>query len=106
MLKRCVLGLFLVTLLQPWLLFGLNQNTLLNNIELKLMNIIAYSQMLEEELGNSLRISIEQKQHIEKMLNELNALRNELGEQKIRLVVSGSLLAKFKNRVVALLNII
>ncbi len=99
MLRRCVIGLLLVTLLQPWMLFAPNQTSLLNSIEQRLLRVIAYSEKLMEQSVDSERISEEQKQYIEKILKELDDLRT-------RLTVSGLLLTKFKGRTIELLGII
>ncbi len=79
--------------------FGLSQTGRLNSIELRLMNILAFSAKLEEEQKNSNRITVEQLQKIENLIKELGQLR-------VRLTVSGTLLKKYRHRVTELLDII
>jgi len=91
--------LCIALLLLPSPIFGLSLNEWLSNIEQRLLNIVIYSQKLEDELENSQKISLEQQKNIEQTLREL-------GDLKIRLEASRSLLGKFKNRVGELLSII
>ena len=77
--------------LLPSPIFALSPNGQLNSIERNLIAILAYSQKLEEELENSKTISLEQQRNIEQTLSEL-------GDLRIRLETSRSLLEKYKNR--------
>ena len=86
---------FLVGPLLP--LCATNQNELLASIEMRLQNIILYSQRLEEELQSSNRISDEQRQNIERQLSELASLR-------IRLQASEISSKHYKNQVSLLLD--
>ena len=86
-------------LLLPSPIFGLSPTERLNSIERRLQSIVIYAAQLEEELGTSQRISGEQQKNIEQLLSELGNLR-------IRLEASRSLLEKYKNRAGELLSTI
>ena len=86
-------------LLLPSPIFGLSPIERLNSIERRLQSIVIYSAQLEEELGNSQRISGEQQKNIEQLLSELQGLR-------IRLEASRSLLEKYRSRAGELLSTI
>ena len=91
--------LCIVLLLLPSPIFALSPNGQLNSIERRLQNIVIYSAQLEEELKDSQRISGEQQKNIERTLSEL-------GDLRIRLETSRSLLEKYKNRAGELLSTI
>ena len=91
--------LCIALLLLPSPIFANNPNGQLSSIEQNLIAILAYSQKLEDELGNSKAISLEQQRNIEQLLSELGNLR-------IRLEASRSLLEKYKNRAGELLSTI
>jgi chromosome segregation ATPase len=92
----CIL-LGFVLLLLPSLSYAESLNDYLDNIELNLTAILAYSQSLEEELQNSRTLSEMQKQQIEQLLSELSGLKS-------RLEISRTLLDRYRNRVTELLN--
>ena len=96
---RTIVSIICLSLLPSLLIFGLSQNGLLNNIELRLMNIIVSSEKLEEESKISKQISLEKKQRVEKILTELGGL-------KTRLKVSVNLMTKYRHRVTELLGTI